>query len=549
MNILIVEDDLVFNHFYSMFFKSKGVLVTSTYSIAEAQEAINSNQPYDAIVLDNQLADGEGLQLVPALIEHYPDAALLMVSANDSADFFLQAYSSGLDDYAVKPVNVDLLWVKICRAVESRRIQCVSRQQQAELAYWVEHERQEQALAGHVFAALTTRLQQMPEFIQVKSKANSSFSGDILLQQQGQDGSQYLLLADAMGHGLAAAISLMPVLEVFKSMSMKSMPLSNIVFELNHKLNRQLPPDRFVAAVFIRIDPRSKILEIWNGGMPPLLVIDVIDKTFVTASSKNMALSILDEQQVEVSVQRYQWDQGYCVVGFTDGLTDAVFPDGTQFSPEDIAAFWLEHSTDAFERIEQLIGQLDVPVDDTTIFSVDFGKYQQSVSDSINVHQKADGRLRLDFTISGAALAQMDAPHRIVQTVSAHGMQQNMANTFFSVLTELYLNALEHGVLRLNSEIKQTDDGFFNYYNLREQGLLSLTSNNFIVVSVEWVMNDNVIHINVKDSGNGFDFQAMNQQRSNDDFYHGRGINMINSLCAEVSFSGCGNEVKAVIIG
>ena len=127
MNILIVEDDLLFNQFYSMFFQSKGVNVVSTYSIAEARDILKSSAVFDAIVLDNQLTDGEGLQLVPPFIGQYPDAAILMVSANDSADFFLQAYTSGLDDYAVKPVNVDLLWVKICRAVEVRQLQRVYR--------------------------------------------------------------------------------------------------------------------------------------------------------------------------------------------------------------------------------------------------------------------------------------------------------------------------------------------------------------------------------------------------------------------------------------
>lgn len=549
MHILIVEDDLLFNHFYSMFFQSKGVVVVSTYTLAEAREILTSSALFDAIILDNQLTDGEGLQLVPALIKQYPDAAILMVSANDSADFFLQAYASGLDDYAVKPVNVDLLWVKICRAVEVRRLQRVSRQQQAELANWVAQEQQEQALAVHVLASLTQLLQQMPAYIQVKTKPRSSFSGDILLQQQGQDGSQYLLLADSMGHGLAAAISLMPVLEVFQSMSQQSLPLSNIVFELNKKLNRQLPADRFVAALFIRLDPRTSELEVWNGGMPPLLIIDSVQKSILKAESKNMALGILDEQEIDVTVEKFKWTTGSYAVGFTDGLTDTEFVGHGQFSADFLAETWLEQPEEAFQCLEQCIDGLSQTVDDISVFSIHFNQYFQSLLADMKVHDKKDGRLRLDFKTMGSALSQVDAPLKIVQTFSAYGMPKNLNNTLFSVLTELYLNALEHGVLKLDSAIKQAEDGFSNYYLLRDQGLLSLTSDDFISLTIDWSMDNNSIHIDVMDSGEGFNYQVMNEQRSTDEFFYGRGINMIYSLCTEVNFKGSGNEVTAVIIG
>lgn len=549
MNILIVEDDLLFNHFYTIFFHSKDVVVASAYSIAEAKDLLNTNANFDAVVLDNQLTDGEGLQLVPALIQQHPDAAILMVSANDSADFFLQAYASGLDDYAVKPVNVDLLWVKICRAVEVRRLQRVSRQQQTELEYWVAQEQQEQELAVHVLATLTQRLQQMPPYIQVKSKPSSSFSGDIFLQQEGLDGSQYILVADAMGHGLAAAISLMPVLEVFQAMSQKSLPLSNLVFELNNKLNRQLPADRFVAAIFMRIDPRNNALEVWNGGMPPLLIIDPVQKIYTKAESKNMALGILDEQQVDVAVERFQCMAGNYVVGFTDGLTDAEFPGFGQLGIENIAQYWLYQADNAFGQVASLIDGLAHPVDDISIIAIDFDGCSVLSQNDLMLNENKAGELFLEYKISGAALAQIDAPIKIAHTLSAYGMRQSLNNTLFSVLTELYLNAFEHGVLKLDSKIKQLEDGFFRYYDLRDKGLSLLGLNDFIIIKVGWNMKDESIHIDIVDSGVGFDYQSVNHERATDDFFHGRGISMIYSLCSEVNFKGSGNEVNAVIIG
>ena len=352
-----------------------------------------------------------------------------------------------------------------------------------------------------------------------------------------------------MGHGLAAAISLMPVLEVFQSMSQKSLPLSNIVFELNKKLNRQLPADRFVAAIFIRLDPRTSELEVWNGGMPPLLIIECVQKKISKAESKNMALGILNEQEIDVSVEKFKWTTGSYAVGFTDGLTDTEFVGHGQFSADFLAETWLEQPEEAFRCLEQCIDGLSHAVDDISVFSIHFDKYADLISAGMKLNDKKDGRLCLDFKITGSALSQVDAPLKIVQTVSAYGMHQSLNNTLFSVLTELYLNALEHGVLKLNSEMKQAEDGFIKYYSLREQRLSSLVSDDSISLVVDWCMSDNSIHLTVADSGAGFDYQAMNVQRSTDDFYYGRGINMIYSLCAEVNFKGCGNEVTAVIIG
>ena len=48
--------------------------------------------------------------------------------------------------------------------------------------------------------------------------------------------------------------------------------------------------------------------------------------------------------------------------------------------------------------------------------------------------------------------------------------------SLFTVMTELYVNALDHGVLGLDSNLKSDQDGFETYFLTRESRLARLDS-------------------------------------------------------------------------
>lgn len=136
------------------------------------------------------------------------------------------------------------------------------------------------------------------------------------------------------------------------------------------------------------------------------------------------------------------------------------------------------------------------------------------------------------------------------------------------IVVELMNNALDHGVLKLDSNIKSEANGFTRYYKERERRLSDLRSCS-IEVSIE-VTNNQSLCIRVLDSGNGFDYRACvasvesNEQISAakavgeidpgeradnlkiaDTF--GRGLTILNELCDTLVHVGCGNEVVVEI--
>jgi two-component sensor histidine kinase len=118
--------------------------------------------------------------------------------------------------------------------------------------------------------------------------------------------------------------------------------------------------------------------------------------------------------------------------------------------------------------------------------------------------------------------------------------------TLFTLLTELYINALDHGVLGLSSKLKNTSDGFTHY--LQEQArLLAVLDEGSITIGLKIEPNatGGKITICVEDSGNGFDFR---KKRGNalDTALCGRGLMLLEELCESLEYHDPGNKVVAV---
>lgn len=122
----------------------------------------------------------------------------------------------------------------------------------------------------------------------------TNFSGDIVAASRANDGRYYVLLADATGHGLAAAISVLPVLTLFYDIVEFGLPLGRVVAKINSQLRVALPVGRFVCCSCLCIDPRQGTTELWFGGMPAALLIDGNGKVVREIASTHLPLGIDD---------------------------------------------------------------------------------------------------------------------------------------------------------------------------------------------------------------------------------------------------------------
>jgi hemerythrin-like metal-binding protein len=151
-----------------------------------------------------------------------------------------------------------------------------------------------------------------------------TFSGDTIAAVPGPDGRLYALMADATGHGLAAAITVLPVLSVFHALAKRGRSVKEILVEINRNLLETLPPGRFVAATLLCVHAHSNLAEVWIGGMPDLLLLEANGQLVRTLSSTQLALGIVDFDEVSLAIETMTCPPGSQFVMYSDGLVEAT---------------------------------------------------------------------------------------------------------------------------------------------------------------------------------------------------------------------------------
>ena len=160
----------------------------------------------------------------------------------------------------------------------------------------------------------------------------AQFSGDIVAVAHSPSGALYALLADATGHGLAAAISVLPVLQVFFGMAKKNLSIGLMASEINRHLMSTLPVGRFVAATMVRVDAGEG--ELWVGGTPEVLRIDRSGAVVERFASANLPLGIDGDDATNQPSQRFTWRSGDQLVLCSDGLVEAQALHGDAFGQQ-----------------------------------------------------------------------------------------------------------------------------------------------------------------------------------------------------------------------
>jgi PAS domain S-box-containing protein len=202
-----------------------------------------------------------------------------------------------------------------------------------------------------------------------------SFSGDIVAASRSSAGRFYALLADATGHGLTAAISVLPVLALFYRLTRRNHSVREIILELNQQLKESMPIGRFVAATLICLDEQTHTGEIWVGGTPEALLLDRWGRSQQVFAPANLPLGIIDNNEMECEPVPFTWTPESQIVLCSDGLIEANNKDGTQFGTGGLLAAAANTSpATRFTQIEQALAKhLDetLAADDISLMVID----------------------------------------------------------------------------------------------------------------------------------------------------------------------------------
>jgi DNA-binding response OmpR family regulator len=112
MKILIVEDKRRVGRFVEKALAEQHYVVRLAESCAAARDAL-AESPYDVLVLDLGLPDGDGLDLLREWRRTGIETPVLILSARDAVEDRIQGLNLGADDYLPKPFSVDELIARV----------------------------------------------------------------------------------------------------------------------------------------------------------------------------------------------------------------------------------------------------------------------------------------------------------------------------------------------------------------------------------------------------------------------------------------------------
>ncbi len=558
---LIVDDEPTNRLILQAHLSKNGYDVSLAVNGIEAIEIFKEESP-DIIFMDVMMPEMNGYDATRNIKELCGDrfVPIIFLTAITNEVELAKCVEAGGDDFLTKPFSYTLLKAKV-EALE--RVRDLHR----EVRKHHEQILRDEEVAEELFTTVVMAENVELDKLHIMLRPAVTFSGDILMSARSPSGELFVLLGDFTGHGLVASIGALPVSEIFRTMTKKGFALSSILKEMNKKLEHLLPGDKFLALGAISIAKDVKSATVWNGGIPSIIHLNKNKEIINRFSAEHLALGIIDEIDDEKPVH-IDIKEGDALIMYTDGVIEATDPEKNMYGEERFEKHLINSKTDEILiNIEKdIIKFTDGYAQDDDISMViipcDTGlsvsdekelvaKEKSTETSMIDFSVTDDENIRLewqwDFNAHAASLSRIDpVPVLISQIQELEDIKKHRQNLFL-ILSELFNNALDHGILHLDSKMKMDPDGFTEYLEQREKRLQELKNDN-ILITIEKInfYDKNFLKIRFKDSGEGFDINKNKEDFDKNKKLSGRGVQLVKELCFHVEYKGNGNEVEVV---
>ncbi len=330
------------------------------------------------------------------------------------------------------------------------------------------------------------------------------------------DQDQHLLITGFQPAGVMGQTLQMITHQVFSSMAQKGFAFDQIIREMAFKAKTIFPSHVRSHLAYVKFDHHSDEIMVWNCMGKPLHFFQKSTQTLVNCPSMAgmnegtehslFKLSDIDDWELLFEVGP-QLPQEKLLKGFVDG--QHMHHPHSKFS--------------VFVQPEQ------------------FCQLREKKS-AIVCYKQGPIDLDIQFNLNANALKHWDPLPVVMHVLMENQVLHQRRADIFVTLTELYNNALEHGVLGLKSSMKNCTKGIQSYYEEKRKRLNDLEEGHIMIhAKVSHIDGAEHLVIDIKDSGDGF----LPDEHVAENKYSGRGIGLIKALCTNLEFLNTGNHVVA----
>jgi len=474
---------------------------------------------------------------------------IIFLTAISDEEALAQCIEAGGDDFLVKPYDKLILQSKIH---SMQRIASLNREVQGMYRMI----KREQELAESVFVNAIQSSNIDNPHIRHLVRPAGIFSGDMVLSAYTPARDLFFMTGDFTGHGLLSALGAMPVSEVFSAMTTKGFSAEEILIGINRKLKAMLPVGMFFGAQLVVVDHDLEHVRVYNAGMPDVIIVDGISNRIKhRLASNGLPLGVEAEIEPRDMVQYAPITHNDKILLYSDGLTEARNASDQVFGFDRLQAAISSAPADrifdrVIEDLDRFCGERTALADDITlaeIACVHDVLPKIEAYDAARPSRRGDrGEWNLSLQFHGSRLRESNPVPILVSYLLEMEQLEAERKSLFTVLTELYLNALDHGVLGLDSSLKSDPSGFESYFRTREKRLAALDGGYVkFDLTVEQHAARRSILLRIEDSGKGFDYEDHTQITNWQMALSGRGIFLVQDLCDSLEYQGDGNIALA----
>ncbi|MBF0380266.1 MAG: SpoIIE family protein phosphatase [Magnetococcales bacterium] len=563
MKILIVDDDRINSAILTRLLGREGHPVVIAHNGEDGVEKFMQEQP-DLVLMDIRMPRMDGYDAARKIKESASDrfVPIIFLTAVTDEEGLAQCIDAGGDDFLTKPFNRTILQAKIEAMERIRKLHTELHLKKDQLEQHQDQLQQELEVGKHLFSNIVRagNLLDAPCLKQWTSPL-AQFNGDLLMACYNPAGGLHIMLGDFTGHGLSAAVGALPISEIFYDLTAQGFSIGDLVEKMNAKLLTVMPTRMFCAACLIEVDFRQKSMIIWNGGLPDLCLIDNRGKLAQTIPSDHLPLGITPMTRDDRKVRIFEIQTDHRLFLHSDGLTEAINPADEMFGMARLENFF-DGSTPPDQLFDTIMmglkdfrGVAD-QTDDISILEIDFSRPNKTWEE--DSPQKSTKTIPpavwdISFLFSAETLKHVDPLPTIINSLMSLQAPLGHREKVYTILAELFSNALDHGLLNLDTKTKKSPEGFILYYAQREERLAALQDGNISLKlsHVPLISEDDNkfggdILICIEDSGPGFDHANVRSILEGNMAHGGRGIALVRSMCKSLTYNEAGNTATAI---
>jgi CheY-like chemotaxis protein/anti-sigma regulatory factor (Ser/Thr protein kinase) len=556
MKILLIEDNSDAQFDVARALSGCGHTVVVAKSGTEGLELYRSERP-DIVITDIYMAGMDGFALTQAVqaLAAPRWQPVLFLSGHADQELQVRALQVGADAYLVKPVAAEMLCARLEALQRVLQMQQHNAGRALELEHYYRAGEEERRLVRQLMQRFIRSAELDDPAVRQWIAATAAVSSDFLAAQRTPNGALHVLLADGSGHGLTASLNVLPVLAPFYRMSEKGYGIETIARELNAKVKELLPAEHSVAVTLAAVDLRERVISVWNGGNPePVLIGPQGSRAFAL---RHVPLGALADHEFDDSLDVHGYADGSQLFLYSDGLIEAVDATGEAFGEERLAYTLVDApAAGRFERLKAAVTRhlgTGSPQDDIALLMVDCRSPAAVTVSPVGHGQPggihSNGRWRSTLRLTAAEIRHVDAVPLLLGLAGQFEAVRQDNDRLFVILSELYNNALDHGLLRLDSRLKAQPEGMEAYLAERQARLNALGEGE-IELELEQLIGPAAgsLRVSCRDSGPGFDHAAFAASAGADsEMPFGRGLMLLRAMCADLVFNEAGNQVAATL--